>query len=286
MKTRRTGIHFKQLFAYLLLVSLFITPFSSVDSFAEAIEIPFRYLYRGFTPVSLADTGKRAAFSTVSSGGAWLIKEEETLFTFCNNFCPGVPFYEEYDFSRDYMLAHVCFGAKPSYNVAQNVDVVTLENDYLDMQFSNDYTSYIYALNKDVANYYVTIVIVSLEDIPENLANPVNIDKGVTEERLEIEAITNRFAEAYFTGDTYTIGTYLVSPYQHNSHDVFSEGGEVSSEKTIKGLEAVGDEQVGTRKTVWVEFKTSKYPDMYIYLRIDFIKQEDGWKVDFYGLEI
>ena len=286
MKTRRTGIHFKQLFAYLLLVSLFITPFSSVDSFAEAIEIPFRYLYRGFTPVSLADTGKRAAFSTVSSGGAWLIKEEETLFTFCNNFCPGVPFYEEYDFSRDYMLAHVCFGAKPSYNVAQNVDAVILENDYLDIQFGNDYTSYIYALNKDVANYYVTIVIVSREDISEDLANPVYIDKGVTEDRLEIEAITNRFAEAYFTGDTFTIGTYLVTPYQYNSYDVFSEGGEVSSEKTIKGLEAVGDEQIGARKTVWVEFKTSKYPDMYIYLRIDFIKQEDGWKVDFYGLEI
>ena len=283
MKTKRVE---KWLLTLLLFISLFVTAFSSIVSNAEVTEIPFRYLYRGFTPVSLADTGKHAAFSTVSSGGTWLIKEEETLLTFCNNFCPGAPFCEEYDFSRDCMLARVYFGAKPSYNVAQNVDAVTLENDYLDMQFSNDHTSYIYALNKDVANYYVTIIIVSLEDIPEDLANPVYIDKGVTEDRLEIEAITNKFADAYFSGDTYTIGTYLVSPYQHNSHDVFSEGGEVSSEKTIKGLEAVGDEQVGTRKTVWVEFKTSKYPDMYIYLRIDFIKQEDGWKVDFYGLEI
>ena len=98
MKTKRVK---KWLLTLLLFISLFVTAFSSIVSNAEVTEIPFRYLYRGFTPVSLADTGKRAAFSTVSSGGAWLIKEEETLFTFCNNFCPGVPFYEEYDFSRD-----------------------------------------------------------------------------------------------------------------------------------------------------------------------------------------
>ena len=275
----------RQLLTFLLLISLFISAFCLAGSYAEAVEIPFRYLYRGFTPISLEDNGKRAAFSTVSSGGTWLIKEEETLLTFFNNFCPGAPSYEEYDFSRDCMLARVYFGAKPTYNVAQNVDAVILENDYLDIQFNNDYTSYIYALNKDVANYYVTIVIVSREDIPEFLANPVYIDKGVTADRLEIEAITYRFTDAYFSGDTFTIGTYLVSPYQYNSHDVFSEGGEVSSEKTVKGLEAIGNEQIGVRKTVWVEFKTSKYPDVYIYLRIEFIKQENGWKVDFYGLE-
>ena len=85
----------------------------------------------------------------------------------------------------------------------------------------------------------------------------------------------NGVADAYFSGDTSMISTYLVSPYQYNIQ-VFSEDGEVSSEKTIKGLEAIGNEQIGARKTVWVEFKTSQYPDMYIYLRIEFIKQEDG----------
>ena len=281
MKTRA----FKLVLILGLLICLSVSSVNPACCFADNNEIPFRYLYRGFTPVSMEDTGKRAAFSAVSAGGTWLIKEEETLLTFCNIFCPGAPFYEEYDFSRDCMLARIYLGAKPSYNVAQNVDAVILENDYLDIQFGNDYTSYIYALNKDVANYYVTIVIVRREDISEDLANPVYIDKGVTEDRLEIEAITNRFVDAYFAGDTFTIGTYLVNPYQYSSQDVFSEEGEVSSEKTIKGLEAIGNEQIGAEKTVWVEFKTSQYPDMYIYLRIEFIKQEDGWKVDFYSLE-
>ena len=283
MKTKEIRKTLKRLFACLLMISLFAAAFSAVDSYAEAVEIPFRYLYRGFTPVSLADAGKCAAFSYVSSGGAWIIDEEETLLTFCGNFCPGAPFYEEYDFSRDRMLARVYLGAKPSYNTAQNVDAVILENDYLDMQFSNDYTSYMYALNNDVANYFVTIAIVSREALPEELANPVYSDKGVTEDRLEVEAITNKFADAWFSGDTFTIGTYLTSPYLYNSRDVFSEGGEVSSEKTIRGLDAIGNEQIGAEKTVEVEFKTSKYPDMYLYLHLEFVKQDNGWKIYFYG---
>ena len=277
---------FKTILVSCIVICLSVSSAGFTNCTADNEEIPFRYLYRGFTSVSWEETGKISAFSEASAGGAWLIEDDEALRSFGNIFAPGAPFYEEYDFTRDYMLARISFGAKPSYNISSDVESVFIENDYRDMRFSNDYTKYIYALNSEALHYCVTILIISREDLPADPANPVYIDKGVTEDRLEIEAIANRFAEAYFTGDTSTIGTYLVSPYQYNSHDVFSEGGEISSEKAIKGLEAVGDEQIGARKTVWVEFKTSKYPDMYIYLRIDFIKHEDGWKVDFYGLEI
>ena len=141
-------------------------------------------------------------------------------------------------------------------------------------------------MNSGALHYYVTILVISREDLPADLANPVYTDKGVTEDRLEVEAITNTFADAWFAGDTETIARYLVSPYQYNSHDVFSGGGEVSEKKTIKGLERIGNEEIGAEKTVEVEFKTSKYPDMYMYLHIEYIKQTDGWKISFYSLTL
>ena len=269
-----------------MVICLLVSSAGFASCFADHKEIPFRYLYRGFTPVTWEDSGKRAAFSEASAVGAWLIEDEEALLNFCSVFCSGAPFFEEYDFTRDCMLARIYSGAKSSYNASSDVESVYIENDYLDMQFSNDYTKYFYALNSEVLHYCVTILIISREYLPADPANSVYIDRGVTEDRLEIEAITNKFADAWFAGDTFTIGTYLVSPYQYNSHDVFSEGGEVSEKKTIKGLERIGNEEIGAEKTVEVEFKTSKYPDMYMYLHIEYIKQTDGWKISFYSLTL
>ena len=274
---------FKTILLSCIVICLIVSSADFASCSADQEEIPFRYLYRGFTPVSWEDSGKRSAFSEASAVGAWLIEDEEALLNFCSVFCSGAPFFEEYDFSKDCMLARISFGAKSSYNISSDVESVFIENDYLDMRFSNDYTKYFYALNSEVLHYCVTILIISREDLPADPANPVYIDRGVTEDRLEVEAITHTFAEAWFAGDTETIAKYLVKPYAYNSHDVYSEGGEVSEEKTIKGLERIGKEQIGAEKTVEVEFKTSKYPDMYLYLHIEFIKQTDGWKVSFYG---
>ena len=46
----------------------------------------------------------------------------------------------------------------------------------------------------------------------------------------------------------------------------------------------IGIEETGSIQVLSLEFKDSNY-DMYIYLTMEFVKQEDGWKIQFYGLE-
>ena len=43
--------------------------------------------------------------------------------------------------------------------------------------------------------------------------------------------------------------------------------------------------EIGSIQTASVEFKNTEQDDSYLYLTIEFIKQEDGWKIQFYGLE-
>ena len=41
----------------------------------------------------------------------------------------------------------------------------------------------------------------------------------------------------------------------------------------------------GSTQVISLEFRDSNYEDMFLYLTIELIKQEDGWNIQFYGLE-
>ena len=101
------------------------------------------------------------------------------------------------------------------------------------------------------------------------------------------EALRSRaeqFAEVYFGRKVDNIPVFLADHFVGDHKAVYPFDGTVT-EYTIKGLDTALEAGVGTTKTVSVEFKDSEQDDSYLYLTIEFIKQEDGWKVQFYGLE-
>lgn len=122
----------------------------------------------------------------------------------------------------------------------------------------------------------------------DDLLKIVNEMKDLSEDALEIKSIVQALAAAYFSGDTDAVKAYLTEPYEWDI-DVY-EG--ISSDKgagevnitELKGLNSISEKQVGDSCTVSVEFSDTKY-DTLAYLTVELIKQPDGWKVCFYGLE-
>lgn len=104
------------------------------------------------------------------------------------------------------------------------------------------------------------------------------------EDCLEIKNIAEEFAAAYFDGDTDTVRKYLAGTFEGES-DTYEGTGTVSG-LTVKGLSDTDEKKVEDgRYTVSLEFRDSSYEDMFLYLTVVFIRQEDGWKVQSYGVE-
>ncbi len=122
------------------------------------------------------------------------------------------------------------------------------------------------------------------ESESDNTSNP---EESLSEDGQEIKSIAENFAAAYFSGDTDAVQSYLTNPYEWDM-DVYegldAAGAGTISELTLKGLTDIGEEETGSTQVISLEFRDSNY-DMFIYLTIEFVKQEDGWKIQFYGLE-
>lgn len=104
------------------------------------------------------------------------------------------------------------------------------------------------------------------------------------EQSDELQELVDQFTAAYFSGDQETLQGYLTNPYDWDV-EVYA-GTEVISDFTIKGLTAgTKEEETGSSKVVSIEFQEQEMEDTYQYLTIEWIKQEDGWKVQFYGIE-
>lgn len=123
---------------------------------------------------------------------------------------------------------------------------------------------------------------------PSN-AKPADNPKDVlSDDAQEIKRIVEDFAAAYFRGDTETIQRYLSSPYEWDIEvyeGVGTAGAGTVSNLTLKGLSDTDKEEIGSTHVISLEFQDSHYEDMFIYLTIEFVRQEDGWKIQFYGLE-
>ena len=79
---------------------------------AEGVPIDFRMIYRGFTAVSLDDTENYERFCGY---GTKMIASEEEWSSFMAAYCPGIPYYETWDFSQDVLVTSVSHGAKPAF---------------------------------------------------------------------------------------------------------------------------------------------------------------------------
>lgn len=91
----------------------------------DSSSIDFRYFYRGFTPVSLDNRASMEAFQEI---GIKLILDEDSWHDYMGKFCPGVPYYEEVDYSRECLLTSVVLGARPPYAIAKKRISLRVEN--------------------------------------------------------------------------------------------------------------------------------------------------------------
>lgn len=128
-------------------------------------------------------------------------------------------------------------------------------------------------------------ILPSKEAASDNASNP---EETLSEDGQQIKSIAENFVAAYFSGDTDTLQSYLINPYECEMEvyeGLDTAGAGTISELTLKGLTDAGKEEIGSIQVVSLEFRDSNYEGMFIYLTIEFVKWEDGWKIQFYGLE-
>ena len=103
----------------------------------------------------------------------------------------------------------------------------------------------------------------------------------------ELENLMILFYTAYFNKDIGTIEQYLAEGYQG---DVSVVGNEINSPEDVEILEvkgwknAINKDNIGDECELSLEFKFPN-EDSYTYLTVDFIKEDSGWKITWYGLE-
>lgn len=53
----------------------------------------------------------------------------------------------------------------------------------------------------------------------------------------------------------------------------------------FKGITDVAGESIGEVQVVSIEFRSDTQSDTFEYLTVELVKQSDGWKIQFYGIE-
>ncbi len=111
-----------------------------------------------------------------------------------------------------------------------------------------------------------------------------NGEEALSTDGQEIKDIVEAFAAAYFSGDKDSIQNYLTTPFEWYI-DVYEGAADTVSDMSIKGLTEIGEKAIGDICVVSFEFKDSAESDTFQYLTIELIKQSNGWKIQFYGIE-
>jgi len=96
------------------------------------------------------------------------------------------------------------------------------------------------------------------------------------------------FWQAYLSGDTEAVKQYLTADYS-DSVECFPDGTDGYAAADVrmyamKGLE-MGEMKIGDRCAASIEFSPSPTADYLMYLTVELVKEQDGWKVCWYGLE-
>lgn len=107
-----------------------------------------------------------------------------------------------------------------------------------------------------------------------------------SEDALEIMRVANEFAGAYFGGDQERIRDFLADSYDGEIEVYTDTDREVTGMTAIKGLENMEESEIGDTKEISMECSMSNTGEGLLYLTLEMVKQEDGWKVEFYGLEM
>ena len=119
------------------------------------------------------------------------------------------------------------------------------------------------------------------EDIPEE-SFP---EQTLSDEALAAKDTAEAFTAAFFAADEETLRQYLADDYEYPV-ELYSYPAEMAQNITFRGLDTIEAADNGQTAFVSVQFvNTPESDDSYQYLSIELVKQKDGWKVQFYGIE-
>ena len=100
----------------------------------------------------------------------------------------------------------------------------------------------------------------------------------------EARTLMEEFSKAYFANDTDSIRQYLADSYSGDGKGYPGDKGAVV--ESIKDSMDAQNAQVGENCIGAVQFKERETDDYYQYLTIELVREESGWKVVSYGLEM
>lgn len=106
--------------------------------------------------------------------------------------------------------------------------------------------------------------------------------QGEASESEELYRVMEAFADAYFGGDADGLRKYLADGFE-GQIETYEGPGSVERLAT-RGLGTDESLPVGSTRDLSLEFQDST-EDSYTYLSAGLVKQENGWKVQWYGLE-
>ena len=106
--------------------------------------------------------------------------------------------------------------------------------------------------------------------------------KAGSAEGEAIHETAEAFAEAYFGGDADALRAYLADTFEGKAETY--EGTGTVEVLAVRGLGTEENLPAGSTKEISLEFLDST-EDSYTYLTLGFVKQAEGWKVQWYGLE-
>lgn len=101
---------------------------------------------------------------------------------------------------------------------------------------------------------------------------------------FSLDSVVSQFSSAYFAGDVGAVKQYLAASYKEEPETYYGKAERVMISE-VKGLSDSGKKKVGEVCTVSVEFKESGNADYYICLRLEAVRESNGWKIQSYGLE-
>jgi len=105
---------------------------------------------------------------------------------------------------------------------------------------------------------------------------------SISADAIEIKDLAEALAASYFTGDAKGVKALLPTSYE-GVIDVY-QGSEAITDLTLKGLEGIEDEALGSEAEVSLEHREGN-ADYFRYLTINLTKKEEGWEIQAYGLE-
>lgn len=108
----------------------------------------------------------------------------------------------------------------------------------------------------------------------------------LSEDAMEIGDIASDFSRAYFDGDQEELRKYLADSYDGDIEIYPDAEPKVAGMTAVRGLEDIEESQIGDTQVVSLECDRANTGEGLLYLTLEMVKQENGWKVYFYGLEM